>query len=110
MKSITSYFKFNKKLLRKKPALGLVPYAKYIWEGSIVFLILALAGVLLFDANIFFGKIQQLQSAVYDTGVGEAIEGIQDSSLNQAREILKERANKLESSGENLPEKNPFQF
>ena len=76
---------------------------------TIVFLVVALVGVLLFDASIFFGKIQQLQSAVYDTGVGETIEGIRAGSLNQARSILKARADKLENSDQSLPEKNPFQ-
>ncbi len=92
----------------KKPSFGLVPDRKLIWEGSIVFLVLLLSGMLLFDGYIFFGKVQQLQSVIYDASVENSIESIRSGPLNQAREILEKRASALEHSGDNLSVKNPF--
>ncbi len=85
------------------------PRAKIIWEITIVCLAVLFFAVLLFDSYIFFGKIQQLQNATYDTSAMNPLEDIKRGPLNQMRSLLESRANALKHSGDNLPEKNPFQ-
>lgn len=106
------YFNFNTSLRflvsRKKQSGSLVEHPDIVWNGSVIFLLILLAGVLAFDGYVFFVRVGELENQNIDVGQEGVIADIKKNLVGSARGIIEERAKTYTSAGENLPARNPF--
>ncbi|MDA1334407.1 MAG: hypothetical protein O2794_00120 [bacterium] len=83
--------KFITKYIKKPGSEAIIPFADFIWQATIITLIVGVTALIAYDAYVFIFRVQVLEKINIEIIPGGGVQEVNDKLLKQAVDIFEER-------------------